>query len=252
MKQARQIVIRLDDQPNRHAETVGRDINYEPGLSWNNGKLLQQFPVPQWREDYLGHLARKIERNPRDLHSHTQRILMNFGSGRKDACYGALIDLFIALGNKGRALKQTLLHQVNELLESQQGQFLKSRLESGISPDEQLLNADFSRLSQGYSGCRDVVILIDEDDQRDHMTAPQVAQKKLEEGKVNEACRVLEQVLNTDPGDAEICHQLLNIYREHQLPQQFHSTYNRYASRKLGDPAAWRAAERYFANAQSN
>jgi hypothetical protein len=63
-----------------------------------------------WRDrrtaDYLAHC---IARNPRDLRAHARRIAVHHARGEDQDLAGAVIDLFIVLGDKGKSLKHLLL-----------------------------------------------------------------------------------------------------------------------------------------------
>ena len=49
----------------------------------------------------LAHLEMHLARKPDDLTSHTRRILIAGQLGDGEATYGALVDLFIVLGERG-------------------------------------------------------------------------------------------------------------------------------------------------------
>ena len=63
-----------------------------------------------WRDrrtaDYLAHC---VARNPRDLRAHARRIAVHHALGEDQDLAAAVVDLFIALGDKGRSLKRLLL-----------------------------------------------------------------------------------------------------------------------------------------------
>ena len=48
-------------------------------------------------------LCARISRSPLDLHAHVQRINLLRGSNDAGLLFAALVDLFLALGNKGRS-----------------------------------------------------------------------------------------------------------------------------------------------------
>ncbi|WP_284189941.1 hypothetical protein [Zoogloea oryzae] len=95
------------------------------------------------------HLARQ----PDDLTSHTRRILIAWQLGDGDATYGALVDLFIVLAERGVGLKSAMLSQTALQLDPPQRRFLASHLASGVRADENVQPpASRSVLTRGLVG----------------------------------------------------------------------------------------------------
>jgi hypothetical protein len=72
-----------------------------------------QLRPPAWfpLAPMIEHLAYVIADNPDDLTSHTRRVLLSLQQPDQDRIAGSLVDLFIALGTRGRRLRERLLHQ---------------------------------------------------------------------------------------------------------------------------------------------
>jgi hypothetical protein len=66
---------------------------------------------PGATEADLAWLEMHLARQPQDLRSHSRRVQLARRSGNREAIYGALVDLFIALAGRGVGLKSALLSQ---------------------------------------------------------------------------------------------------------------------------------------------
>lgn len=101
----------------------------------------------------LAHLEMHLARKPDDLTSHTRRILIAGQLGDGEATYGALVDLFIVLGERGVGLKSAMLSQTALQLDPAQRRFLASHLASGVRADEYVQPpASRSVLTRGLVG----------------------------------------------------------------------------------------------------
>lgn len=104
---------------------------------------------------YLGH---RILENPNDLRSHVQRILLLTDGDDESALQGALIDLFIALGERGDALKARMLTHAAPRLSRTAVLFFERNLDIGFkSWETSVARVRESLLSLGYSGQHEVV-----------------------------------------------------------------------------------------------
>lgn len=97
------------------------------------------------------YLARRIAARPKDLRSHTRRVLLSHSLGDAEEAFAALVDLSIATGAKGAALKRRLVRICAPLLTSAQRRLLE---EDGIAGLPAATSAASSRsmLTSGASG----------------------------------------------------------------------------------------------------
>lgn len=101
----------------------------------------------------LAHLEMHLVRQPDDLTGHTRRVMIAWRLGDPDAIYGALVDLFIALAERGVGLKSAMLSRTALQLGPSQRRFLASHLASGVSADEPVQPpASRSVLTRGLVG----------------------------------------------------------------------------------------------------
>ncbi|MEQ1601094.1 MAG: tetratricopeptide repeat protein [Methylophilaceae bacterium] len=171
-------------------------------------KLTESLHTP-WLADALAH---RIARSPNDLRGHVQRIMLHQHLNQGDALFAALLDLFIALGHWGLALRKRLLQTSANLLNNTQYEFLNSRLDSGISNNEIHPPALRSRLSQGSTGSFNFIIRSNNRHQSDLRPALEQALDFLNYGQLDQAQETLEQALIENPTDPAIARELADLY----------------------------------------
>ena len=161
------------------------------------------------------HFAHQICRAPADLRCHTQRILFAIQQQHTDGVFGALLDLFIALGDKGRDLRARLLGNARPLLSQEQYGLFKQRLDSGIQRFDRLPLSQYAVLPlflQGESlmvtGSSDSPI-----EARPELSLLEEVQDMIEYGQLEEAQALLEQAVLEDPLDRDLLRELLDIYK---------------------------------------
>lgn len=173
--------------------------------------FLRELTSPQAGVIYLGH---RILENPSDLKSHVQRILLLLEQEAGPELQGALIDLYIALGDKGTAIKERMIEQATPHLSRTAAVLFRQRLLTGFKPWENSISrVRASLLSLGYSGVHDLVRRRASGAASGYSDALAEARSCLEYGQVEEAREVLEQALRLEPENAEVAGELLLIYR---------------------------------------
>ena len=86
----------------------------------------------------LAWLEMHLARQPQDLRSHSRRVLLARRSGNREAIYGALVDVFIALAERGAGLKSALLSQTAMQLGPPERLCLARHLASGLRADQRI------------------------------------------------------------------------------------------------------------------
>ncbi len=174
----------------------------------NNPKLRLRG-CPQTTLAYLEH---RIVASPADLRSHTQRILLLLDQGRSAELPGALVDLYIALGPQGNALKQHLLQLATPRLPGPLVSFFRRYLHLGFKPwQPNLISIKYARLPYGYTGTHELIRRLEQRVTRYHDVQAEV-QAYLEYGQVDAACDALEAALRQTPEDDTLATALLEIY----------------------------------------
>lgn len=194
----------------------------------------------------LEHLSYCVVRNPSDLISHMRRIVLQEKLGDSETLYAALVDLFIALGSKGKALRSRLLRQYRARLSDSQYGALLQGLKPGAANDRSLYS-DASVLARGITGTCSLVLAIDDPvapmDLRDPL---EEARDCLEYSQIDEARKVLERAVLEYPDRLEIQTELLELYRAGRDVENFTRIYRelKRSGKALSD--AWASASEFF------
>ena len=221
-------------------------LPYDPAF-WIAESIRLQLKVHGWTERAAEYLNHAVSNSPRDLRSHVQRIYLHIVRGDREAVYGALVDLFIVLGEGGQALRKRLLKTSRPILDDQQHQFLQGRLEVGITAKEAIPQCRTSQLSKGIREGHLLVIkhespiTLDQDplqEARDH----------LDYGQVQEAKEVLEAAIIKQPLRAELHHDLLEIYRCLNAREAFFAMREKLKPETQPVADAWQEAANFFAD----
>jgi len=77
-----------------------------------------------------------VAAQPKNLSAHLQRITHHLETRDQDATYGALLDLFWVLGDKGRDLRSRLTHRAFRLLSADQYNALQDSLTGRVAGHE--------------------------------------------------------------------------------------------------------------------
>ena len=209
----------------------------EVSLLPKSSKLLRDFPAPGLEQPYLRHLEQRVLRNPRDLLSHVRRLFVANDLSDVAATEGALADLFIILGSRGKPLRTRLLELVADKLSTDRRAFFDSHLEGGLDANEAMPNLPQSRLSRRVVGTTQIVVRKGDNDRAERSV--DLARESMENGHYDMAQAVLEGALETDPGDKEVCEELLGLYRQRNLRRSFFRTYTALLGRQLAVPELW-------------
>lgn len=188
------------------------DISVDPFLLLNRQTELQLSPWSD-KEATLGCLGHRILGQPADLRAHVQRVFLLIKIADSAALYSALLDLMIALGTHGQALKQRMLSLSKPLLAPATFGFLQQHLDVGFAPNAPHLarvRGSLLRVStepgqplvqRNGSHAMPVVSVLDQ------------ANSLLEYGQLEHAVELLESALLLDPDQEAEAELLLELYR---------------------------------------
>jgi hypothetical protein len=186
----------------------------EAELSFRFDQLLALHPDLQVSPLVMEeHLAHAVAAAPKDLLCHTQRVFFFYGNGDGDGLYSALVDLFIALENKGASLRRRLLNGSRARLSSKQFRVLADWLKRGAPADEKDVSfASQSVLSQGITGVRKLVQVFhtETDAERDPLLE---ARECIEYFQIEEAKSLLEAAIFEHPEREELHAELIHLYQ---------------------------------------
>lgn len=158
-----------------------------------------------------------LRRAPDNLHRHVQCIfsLLKAEPVSRDALFGALLDLFIVLEEKGLRLRRRMLVAAKNHLPEADLTFLNRHLSSGLHAHTVVADAGLSVLTQGFSGSSKVIYKAVQPAAHPVLSLYEQAVSILEYGDIDQATELLVQALQQQPNDEQIADELLAIY-QHQ------------------------------------
>jgi tetratricopeptide (TPR) repeat protein len=185
--------------------------------------------------DYLAHW---LARHPQDLTRHVQRIQLHIDLNEPDRLFAALIDLAIALGNHGEALRKRMLAMATKRLDPAQRQLLSLVLPLGLAADHHLGDIPSSVLGQPVGGDLSLV----ERAERVAVTRSclEEARALVDDGHLDAAQSLLERALLEAPQHAELAEELLVVYRATRNAEGY-ARYRRLLERNHALPASWQS-----------
>ena len=204
-----------------------------------------QLKVHDWGGKAAEYLDHAVARTPGDLRGHVQRINLHIQRNDAEAVYGALLDLFIILTDRGRPLRERMLKLSRTVLSEERYRFLAQRLEVGIMATDAVLPSGTSLLGKGLSGTNWMVTKLDAS-KAPAQDPLEEAHDHLEYGQIDEARQVLEATILKEPGRSELHHDLLEIYKSTNARVSFLAMRQRLNTDANPVADAWRELAAFF------
>lgn len=198
-----------------------------------------------WENKASSFLAHVVARNPGDLHAHVQRINLAVRHKQVSVLYGALLDLFIALGEQGYALRKRMFDHTANLLEEKPKQFLSASLKTHIKATDAFPDQGVSVLAKGFSGVHELVEEINQAAVGNHDALAE-ASEYIEFSQLNEAQQVLEKAMLEDSSSEEQQQLLLEIYKKTNNKERFYEVYSTFDIKPDSAGSAWQTMAEYF------
>lgn len=202
-------------------------------------KDYQQSLPDDLRDTLLNHLAHRIQRRPADLTAHIQRLKIYHQCDDREGQYGALLDLFIALGDKGKPLRLRMLRGVSNRLTESQLNLFKAGMEKKISLTDMTPLARYSRLSGAVIGSVQIAGVLTEATQIPQVSLIDEARDLLNSGQIEAAQALLEKALLETPEQETLSLELLMIYRHTHNRDAFRTFHEAMVNRPLAAQAEW-------------
>lgn len=223
--------------------------NYQPEMTFSMSgnttlHLELELELNNLNNDAIEYLSHKVTREPSDLRSHIQIINLYMQSGDPEQIYGAILDLFIALTNKGFSIRQRMLQQACFHLDPAHYDALNERLESGIQSHDIMPISRYSVLSNGLIGAHKFFDYRTLDCRKRELPSEpidpvQQARDFLEYDHINEARILLEQAILKEPWRKDIHSELLNIYWVTRDNDNCQTMYQLLAKEFIPDHSSW-------------
>lgn len=217
----------------------------EPGF-FSTRDWLRNPPVKLGTQ-VADHLAYRVCKKPKDLLSHVQRVLFNYRLGDSGAVYGAMLDLFIILEDKGQSLRTRLFNMVAIGLSEEQRRVLEAGLAKGIRSDDKVPPTPGSRLCAGVTGDGHLVEQgAEKTRQAWHDDVIDEARDLIDSGLIDDAQVLLEGALLDHPQRADISEELLEIYRHTRQKDAFFAMKKRVEGKPLAHSESWDELAEHF------
>jgi hypothetical protein len=166
-------------------------------------------------DQWATHLAHTSSREPDNLLNHVRRVFLHLELRQSDPLYGAMVDLYLVLGDKGENLRHNLLKQSKGQLSPELYDLFLTHFKQGLQPHHSLPASQHSVLGNFFSGGMRLVsepIVEQEPDIRE-VDPLELAREELSYGDVTVAQKILEEALIRSPKRLGLHYSLLEIYR---------------------------------------
>jgi tetratricopeptide repeat protein len=193
--------------------------------------------------DYLSHAAARF---PADLPTHTRRLLLHVHRQDGEAAYGALLDLFIALGPKDRRYREHMLSLAADLMDPQRLAALQGHLDTGLGAADVMPLASHSMLSRSVTGSTDLVTMYTEGTESPRRSVLGDVRELIDCGQVEEARHVLESALLSEPDNEELGLELLELYHHTRDRASFLAMQQRLVEKSPQAAETWAAMAALF------
>lgn len=160
---------------------------------------------------HAGYLAHAVARRPGDLVRHVQRIHFHLAKAQASHLYAALVDLYIALGRNGEAIRRRMLDMSREHIPEELAEKLQEAIVDGLLACHKLGDVPGSVLGRPVGGALDMVVQVAE--QATQLEPLDEARALIDEGRIDEAASFLENALLADPNSSALADELLAIHR---------------------------------------
>jgi len=223
------------EKPNRR-----RGLSHDSDVSF----LIDDNPILYLQlgssnENAAENLSYRIIRDPGDLRAHVQRIALYMRMQDEQGVYGALVDLFISLGENGISIRQRLLEQAKAFLSNQKTLFFRSIMQRGICDSDPLPDAHLAVLSKGYIGKNNFIVRTAHTSCSSKNDPRQEAIDCLIYGQVDKARKILEEAVLQEPWREDLQTDLLEIYWATRDLKACQAMYERLADEFIPEHHAW-------------
>jgi hypothetical protein len=172
------------------------------------------------------------------LAAHVERIYYCFQHQFNEQLFGALVDLLIILNRCGQALMQRMIMGSIPCLTENQIRTLLNHVKSD-SPEFDLLPFNrFSIFSKGLVSTTVMVQLV-EDFSEVAQDPLMLARASIEYSQLENATRILEQAILSQPERVELHAELILLYRSTRNEIGFNRFYQILSQKRINLPSEW-------------
>lgn len=195
-------------------------------------------------EQNLEQLIYQISVRPSYLGTHVDRIYYCFQHHLNEQLFGALVDLLIILNRRGAALSERMIKGSCPRLAENEFQMLFSCYKSNFENIDVLP----SRYSVFSKGLVSTILLVNQsnDDEEKVYDPLKLARDYIEYSQLDNATRILEQAILSEPERMEFHEELLLLYRSTRNISGFDRVYEDLSLKSINLPLGWRQLDEFF------
>jgi len=205
-----QIIEKLNSHNNAGLDDLATEM-LEPVFLSN--KILAGLSKSKSAEKIIDFMAQQIVLNPANLQLHLNRIHFYSQQNNHEGVYGALLDLFSVLKEKGLPLRKRLLKKHSVQLKPEQGSILSKWLSGKMNKNGIIPHVKESILNDGRTGTLRLLIKQKSASEQVNRDVVEDARDLINSGQVGEATVLLKKALLVNPRREDIGLELMIIYR---------------------------------------
>ncbi len=198
------------------------------------------------RDRLVSHFAHQVARTPSDLLTHTRRILYHIAKNDSSGVHGALLDLYLVLGDKGYELRRRMYHKSRLFFSSEQKEHFVFCQRSGIDRSHPLPASADSVLGDFFNGTGLLVSRRSKTFPVQPLSLLQEAQRLLEGDQFDDARKLLEEGVLANPMGDELNKVLLEIYYHTRNKQAFMEMWLQLGGVTTAIPDQWKKLAGFF------
>ena len=180
-----------------------------------SSKRLSSPPMGVNLDQWAIHLAHISSREPGNLLNHVRRIYIHLELKQSEPLYGAMVDLYLVLGDKGEHLRHNLLQKARKLISQEQHDLFLTHFKQGLQPCHPIPASQHSVLGNFFSG--EMRLVSEQNDEQPSISREidplELAREELNYGDITVAQQILEEALLQFPNRLGLHYSLLEIYK---------------------------------------
>jgi|CXWL01.1.fsa_nt_gi hypothetical protein len=195
-------------------------------------------------EQSLDQLIHQISVKSNRLGTHVDRIYYCFQHHLNEQLFGALLDLLITLNRRGAALSERMIKGSCSRLTENEYQILLGCYQSNFENID-LLPSRYSVFSKGLMST--IVLVKQSNDDEEKVYDPlKLARDYIEYSQLDNATRILEQAILSEPERMEFHEELLLLYRSTRNISGFDRVFEDLSLKSINLPLGWRQLDEFF------
>ncbi|MEJ2619251.1 MAG: hypothetical protein P8163_03110 [Candidatus Thiodiazotropha sp.] len=164
---------------------------------------------------WSNHLAYRSAREPENLLNHVRRIYLHLETNQTEELYGAMLDLFLVLGDRGSALRKRLLKKAKSRLPSDTFEMFANNLKEGLRKNQPYPTSPYSVLGNFFDEGLSLFDEVGPSEAESGKSADplELAHEELTFGDISVAQEILEKAILASPERMGLHFGLLEIYK---------------------------------------